>query len=321
MAVENSNSLRWTGWNVRVSLDMQGIRFRDRSFGSGKSRAQAHVVSRSDAGLTALQHSVAGAVANAAVKLVVYPLDTWKSRLQARHFGALGDFAGMWTVRSMYRGMMLKLVLHSPYQALYMAAYVHTRGQLLAASSLFGGSAMTFVVAGATAEIVGSLVRLPMEVAKLRLQTGLYQNSLDAFQDFCRKPSSFYRHFVPQTLMHDCIYSSCSWMLFESARQKLFQYRDCAHLQHHENLALGAAVGAVSALVTTPFDVVRTRIIAPGQDFASPVLPMVRSIWCREGARAFWRGGTLRVAHVAPASGFYMFFYEALKLRILTWQK
>mmetsp|Transcript_81391 Transcript_81391/g.141264 ORF Transcript_81391/g.141264 Transcript_81391/m.141264 type:complete len:301 (+) Transcript_81391:66-968(+) len=300
---------------------MQGAKFRDRPLGPGKSQAQAHVVARSDAGLTAFQHSAAGAAANAAVKLVVYPLDTWKSRLQARHLGALGDFAGMWTVRSMYRGMMLKLALHSPYQALYMAVYVHARGQLLAAPQLFGGNAMTFVVAGATAEIVGSLVRLPMEVAKLRLQTGLYQNSLHAFQDFCRKPSSFYRHFVPQTLMHDCIYSACSWMFFESARQRLFQYRDCAELQHHENLMLGAAVGAVSAWVTTPFDVVRTRIIAPGQGRSSPVLPMVRSIWCQEGAGAFWRGGTLRVAHVAPGSGFYMFFYEALKMRILTWQR
>ena len=122
---------------------------------------------------------------------------------------------------------------------------------------------------------------------------------------------------MPQTLTHDCIYSAISWLLFESARQELFTHRGVNELPAYENMLLGTSVGACSALLTTPLDVLKTRIIAPPQgQREGEVVATARTILNEEGARAFCRGAVLRVAHVAPSYGLYMCLYESIKMQI-----
>mmetsp|Transcript_71477 Transcript_71477/g.204999 ORF Transcript_71477/g.204999 Transcript_71477/m.204999 type:complete len:281 (+) Transcript_71477:252-1094(+) len=129
---------------------------------------------------------------------------------------------------------------------------------------------------------------------------------------------------VPQTLVHDCLFSAVSWLVFESCRQKVFANRGSSELAAHESLVLGATAGAVSALVTTPCDVLRTRIIgrepgdaAAAQGLRATALEMYR----REGAAIFWRGCVLRIAHLAPSQGVYMLLYEVAKGRIAGWRE
>jgi hypothetical protein len=278
------------------------------------SQIRTHVAVRTDVGLSSAEQAFAGSAAQFIAKLALYPLDTWKSRRQARRFGALGEFKDLWTVRGMFRGLLPKLALYTPYQAIYMAAYVRARDELISKGCT---GSFAFVGAGVVAEICGSAIRLPMEVAKVRLQVGLYRNSWHALTDFCKSPLSFYRLFVPQTLTHDCIYSAFSWYLFESTRQKLFILRGVDELPALENMLLGTFVGGCSALATTPLDVIKTRMItAPEGRTPAGVWITVRTIMSEEGARAFGRGAVLRMAHVAPSYGLYMALYEVIKMQI-----
>lgn len=290
---------------------------------SSDGKSVSHIAAKSDVKLTPWDQSVAGASAQVLTKFVLYPLDTWKSRCQARRFGALDEFKGLWTVKSLYRGVSTKLLLYTPYQAVYMASYVQARDYLLVAPPPFGGGVATYLLAGAAAEVAGSIVRLPMEVAKLRLQLGIYKTSLQAFRELCRQPVSFYGYFVPQTLCHDCIFSAFSWLIFEWSRQRLFKLWGTAELPTTYNLALGAATGGLVALATTPLDVLKTRVIAmPGGQGAGPSLlfKTARAMLREEGRMAFWRGATLRVAHLAPSHGLYFCLYEAIKTQISTYR-
>ncbi|CAE8624706.1 unnamed protein product [Polarella glacialis] len=280
---------------------------------------------RSDEGLSATDQSIAGSIAKCVTKLVLYPLDTLKSRTQASTHGGLNEFRHLSSVTGIYRGLAPKLLLYTPYQAVYMAVYVQAREQLLAGPFPFGPSSpLTFVAAGITAEVSASAVRLPMEVVKLRLQLGIYQNSWHAFKDFAQHPGRLYRgNFVPQTLVHDCAYSAFAWMIFEYSRQWLFSRRGSSELPAHENLALGTFTGGVTALVTNPLDVLKTRIIGRRQDDRFPPLGLLhtaRGILRDEGALAFWRGAGFRVAHLAPSHGLYMLLYEVAKLQLATWR-
>lgn len=277
------------------------------------SSSISHVAAKSDAGLSATDHSVAGVVAQVTSKLVTYPLDTWKSRRQAPR---TMSFTGLWTVRGMYRGVLPKLALYSPYQAVYMAVYVRARERLLPLDC----GAATFVAAGVCAELAASIIRLPMEVSKLRLQLGIYGSTWHAAADFAARPGHFYGNFVPQTLSHDCVYSALSWLAFEQARQMIFASRGVPELSPSENLALGSATGAAVAAVTTPLDVLKTRIVSKPHGEGRGLWMAVLAIWRTEGPAAFWRGTVLRVVHIAPSHGLYMALYEVAKLQILAWR-
>lgn len=277
---------------------------------------------RSDVGLSCLDQSACGAAAKGFTKLLVYPLDTWKSRQQARRFGSLDEFRGLWTLRGMYRGVLPKLLFYTPYQAVYIAVYVRARDALVMHSPWpFGGGALSFALAGVIAEVSASAFRLPMEVAKLRMQLGIYDNCRHALQDFLLRPSGMYGQFVPQTLLHDSVYSAVAWLVFESSRQIVFAQRGENALEGHESLALGTMTGAFTALVTTPFDVVKTRIVGRSSLETRPgIISMARDILREEGILAFGRGVHLRVLHLAPSHGLYMLFYEMMKTQLAAWR-
>jgi len=289
----------------------------------GSQRTNKFIATNSDLSLSTLDQSIVGALSKAATKLVLHPFDTWKSRCQARRFSSMVEFQGLWTPAGIYRGLAPKLLLYAPYQAVYMATYVQARGFLINAPLPFGGtSGLSFVLAGVIAEITASLVRLPMEVSKLRLQLGIYSNSRKALQHFLRQPWGVYSNFIPQTLMHDCAYSAVAWLIFEKSRQWLFALRGSSELPPHENLILGGITGTTSAFITTPFDVLKTRIVgrSPGSSQASGVFHVARDILRHEGARAFWRGALLRVLHIAPSHGLYMFLFETGKSQLCAWR-
>lgn len=79
--------------------------------------------------------------------------------------------------------------------------------------------------------------------------------------------------------------------------------------------ASAAAAGAISALATTPLDLVKTRIMLD----ASPergrstrgTIALMRDILKREGIPGIMRGGTLRCAWTALGAGVYLGSYEA----------
>lgn len=282
--------------------------------------ARKFTPAQSDFGLSAADQSVAGAISKATTKFALYPLDTWKIRLQVAPRGAGTSLAAL-SWRGVYRGLLPKLALYSPYQAVYMATYTRSRDFLSHDGSPLSGSIALFAVAGIIAEICGSAVRLPMEVSKMRLQLGIYSNTWRAALDVMRRPRQVYGLFVPQTLMHDCLYSACSWIVFEGGRQHLFAHRDTANIAVHETLVLGALAGGISALTTNPFDVIKTRLVADTTSCGRPsVKAAVVKIVSEEGPLFFWRGSGFRIAHLAPASGVYMVLYEFAKGRIALWR-
>lgn len=81
--------------------------------------------------------------------------------------------------------------------------------------------------------------------------------------------------------------------------------------------ASAASAGAISALITTPLDLVKTRIMlgptrverqsAPSQTIAG----VGKDIWQREGLRGLMRGATLRSVWTALGAGIYLGSYEA----------
>ena len=57
------------------------------------------------------------------------------------------------------------------------------------------------------------------------------------------------------------------------------------------HFGLGAAAGVAATLASYPFDVVRTRLVAQGNDRAyAGTVDAAAKMWRAEGGRAFFRG-------------------------------
>jgi hypothetical protein len=75
-----------------------------------------------------------------------------------------------------------------------------------------------------------------------------------------------------------------------------------------------AMSGTVAAVVTTPIDVVKTRVMlsADGNESKSAKGPVAtgRDIWRHEGMRGLFKGGFIRAGWTAVALGLYLSLYE-----------
>lgn len=79
-------------------------------------------------------------------------------------------------------------------------------------------------------------------------------------------------------------------------------------------LAAGSS-GSVAAVLTTPVDVIKTRImLAAGEQRTVKVKEVVKEVLTNEGFYGLWRGGALRAVWTFAGSGLFLGTYEGSKL-------
>jgi len=80
-------------------------------------------------------------------------------------------------------------------------------------------------------------------------------------------------------------------------------------------LTAGAIAGMPAAYLTTPCDVIKTRLqveARKGQATYTGLADCARKIMAEEGFRAFWKGGPARILRSSPQFGFTLAAYELL---------
>ena len=125
-----------------------------------------------------LASCAAGATAGAAVETALYPIDTIKTRLQA----ARGGVPIVW--KGLYAGLAGNIFGVIPASALFMGVYEPMK-RIVASH---GGSPLVQQLAAATAAgCAASLVRVPTEVVKTRMQTGQFASATAAVKAIVSK--------------------------------------------------------------------------------------------------------------------------------------
>ena len=177
------------------------------------------------------------------------------------------------------------------------------------------GSQAAFLGAGATAGLAASLVRVPTEVIKQRMQSGEFKSARTAVATVLRREGRrgmFAGYFA--FLLRDLPFDAVEFWAFDTL--KLNYKRAVGRpLNALEAGACGAAAGAVTALVTTPLDVIKTRLMtqgAAGGDYKN-VLDCAAQIWRNEGGKAFFRGWEPRVTWIAIGGCIFFAVLEQAK--------
>ncbi|KAI1651628.1 mitochondrial carrier [Daldinia loculata] len=311
---------------------------------------------------------LAGGGAAFVVDLIIYPLDTLKTRQQSRDF--VKTFANPSTktklpsrqlFKGLYQGIGIVIVATLPAAGTFFTTYEAAKSFISRHGSPLG-LPQPFVHSGASAiaECASCLVLTPSEVIKqnaqmLQQKSGSSRRSasLQALKQLTvsgtgvgRKLLSGYTALVARNLP----FTAIQFPIFEYLRARIWGQRSRAG---QSNAGFGAGekqtlletgvitgtsaglAGSLAAIVTTPMDVVKTRMmLAAGssQDVDQGVhdrthtsqgatrykvrggLAVAREVVSETGISGLFRGSALRAVWTLVGSGLYLGTYEVAKV-------
>ncbi|KAJ3095727.1 hypothetical protein HK100_005743 [Physocladia obscura] len=265
---------------------------------------------------------IAGATAGFTVDLVLFPLDTIKTRLvravfvlkQAREgFAAAGGFRGV------YAGLSSAAIGSAPGAAAFFSTYEFLKKRLNTSLNTSGNrDGLVHMLAASGGEVVGQAactIRVPTEVVKQRMQTGQYNSVSNAVNSIAKTGGVFglYKGFT-MTIFREIPFCSVQFPLFEYLK-KTWKIKTGKAPEPWESGLCGSIAGGVAAAVTTPLDVVKTRIMLSGKEAANSynsIPGSFKKIVQEEGFNALFKGIGPRVTWISIGGAVFLGSYEAV---------
>eukprot|EP00892_Ulva_mutabilis_P001191 jgi/Ulvmu1/11072/UM007_0254.1 len=242
-----------------------------------------------------------GAIAGCVVEAALYPLDTIKTRLQMmRSGGGLSALIKQGGGKALYAGIGGNLLGVAPATAIFMAVYEPAKRAIAAEHT---SPQTAFVLSAALAGWAASLVRVPTEVVKQRMQAGEYARPGQAVREIIKRDGlrrGMYAGYGA-FLLRDLPFDAIEFWAFDTLNMRLKSMlgREPNPLEHG---VCGAIAGAVTGFTTTPLDVLKTRLMTQGSGAArvyDNVWHCALKVYREEGVSAFLRGWQPRVTWIA----------------------
>ncbi|XP_068636428.1 calcium-dependent mitochondrial ATP-magnesium/phosphate carrier protein 2-like [Aristolochia californica] len=261
-----------------------------------------------------LKSALAGGLACALSTSLLYPVDTMKTRVQAStlSFPELVSKLPQIGVQGLYRGSIPAILGQFSSHGLRTGIFEVSKLVLVnVAPTLPDIQVQT--LASFCSTILGTAVRIPCEVLKQRLQAGIFDNvgeaivgtiRVDGFKGFFRGTGATLCREVPFYVAGMCLYEES-----KKAAQHLLS-RD---LEPWETIAVGAVSGGLAAVVTTPFDVMKTRMMTAPQGLPVSMSMVAFSILHQEGPLGLFKGAVPRFFWIAPLGAMNFAGYELAK--------
>ncbi|RDW66283.1 mitochondrial carrier protein-like protein [Coleophoma cylindrospora] len=320
---------------------------------------------------------LAGAFAAFTVDLLVYPLDTLKTRFQSPQYNKIYFDASKNAInkevlfRGLYQGIGSVILITIPSSGAFFTTYEGVKSLLGNVNPTCGGGSLlvpepvVHSAASAVAELVSCFILTPAEVLKQNAQmfrqssnsaqmgrANLFQQSsvtLEALKHF-KKPTQLWRGYgalaarnLPFTAMQFPLYEHLKIKL-KSRREK--QSKSTGSLMETAVITAVSAgsAGSLAAVITTPIDVVKTRIMlsAAGEGSAANApkevneakgigqsltflarrnggvkksgFEVAQEVFAEAGMKGLFRGAILRAVWTALGSGLYLGVYESGKM-------
>lgn len=263
---------------------------------------------------------------------------------------------------TLWRGLSPTLLMAIPGNVIYLAGYEWLRGDPRSPLPRLVGDNYVPLMAGSIARIAAASAISPIEMFRTRLQatpgtgTDHFRDTLQSLRQMTvtQGYTSLWRGFT-LTMWRDVPFSGLYWWGYEAMRNVLTDVREMGQKGIHsegtrdtrdtrsrrssqsqqsstttfiDSFIAGSVSGAVAALVTTPFDVGKTRqqvfrhrgdeiAATGGKTLASEVRPEQLSmprfllhIFRHEGVSGLFRGWVARCMKVAPGCAIMISSYE-----------
>ena len=283
---------------------------------------------------------IAGGVAGTCVDVALFPIDTLKTRLQSPvGFWKAGGITGV------YRGLGAAALGSAPGAALFFGVYETLKPVLTAAvsgaaaaadgahdnASSSSSSPYVHMLAASMGEAAACLVRVPTEVVKAKMQTagsggdgailGLRNTIQSVLQEkhgggpLQHITGGLYRGYGI-TLFREIPFAMIQFPLYERLKLYCAESGEAPCCTPLQAAGCGSASGAVAAAVTTPLDVLKTRLML-GVDRHGIPYTGVADVWRRllheEGAATLLSGIQPRVLWITLGGFVFFGAYEESK--------
>lgn len=153
--------------------------------------------------------------------------------------------------------------------------------------------------------MVACTVRVPVEVIKQRMQVGIYRdmNFVSVFYKIFRTEGGFglYRGFTA-TIQREIPFSAIQFPIYESLKKKF------AGDDRRKMAICGSVAGGVTALLTTPLDVLKTRTMLN----TNSDNPSLKKLWNEGRIRSLFAGAVPRVIWVSVGGFVFFGVYEKI---------
>lgn len=260
---------------------------------------------------------ISGGSAGTAVDLVLFPLDTIKTRLQSvQGFRASGGFSRI------YAGIGPTLLVSAPNAAIFFFAYESLlRVMKYSTNQTQEYPMFASLLASIGAEFSACSIRVPGEVIKQRRQVAQYQQTFHSIINLYKTGGllAFYQGFLP-TISRDIPFVCIQFPIYEKLKIILSKKLNRA-LFPWESACCGSIAGGLSAMLTTPFDVLKTRTMLFSSTQPIPsMFQLLCSIVPKEGFGILWAGVVPRVAFITLGGAIYFGVYEKVKHSLSTIQ-
>ncbi|RKO91504.1 mitochondrial carrier domain-containing protein [Blyttiomyces helicus] len=251
----------------------------------------------------------AGGMAGTAVDTILFPLDTIKTRLQAK-----GGFLASGGFRGVYSGLSSAVIGSAPGAAAFFVTYEYLKATVGVALPGEDRAPLVHMAAASGGEVAACVVRVPTEVVKQRIQTGQYSSVPSAVSSILKAEGfrGFYRGYA-MTVFREIPFTCVQFPLYEHFK-KSWGERQGRPPHPWEAAICGSIAGGIAAAVTTPLDVVKTRImLSTERGPAEGIVDAFRTIVREEGVMKLFSGIGPRVMWISIGGSIFLGVYEATR--------
>ncbi|KAF3576029.1 hypothetical protein DY000_02035356, partial [Brassica cretica] len=261
-----------------------------------------------------LKSALAGGLASALSTSLLHPIDTIKTRVQASTLSFPEVIAKLPEigVRGVYKGSIPAILGQFSSHGLRTGIFEASKLVLINFAPNLP-EIQVQSIASFCSTLLGTAVRIPCEVLKQRLQAGMFNNVGEAIVGTWKQdgPGGFFRG-TGATLCREVPLYVVGMGLYAESKKMVAQALG-RELEAWETIAVGAVSGGVAAVVTTPFDVMKTRMMTatPGRPISMSMVFF--SVLRHEGPLGLFKGAVPRFFWVAPLGAMNFAGYELAK--------
>lgn len=226
--------------------------------------------------------------------------------------------------RGLYGGYTPAILGSLPSTAAFFGTYEYSKRALI--NDLHLNETVSYFIAGVLGDLASSVFYVPSEVLKTRLQLqGKYNNPYTQgsgynYRGLFNAISTIYKVEGPktfvfgykETLLRDLPFSALQFAFYERFRQLAFIYNKSENLPISLELLTGAAAGGLAGVLTTPLDVIKTRIQTATElsNITLSTSQALRSMYKNEGVLGMFYGVGPRFIWTGIQSSIMLLLYQ-----------
>lgn len=254
---------------------------------------------------------LAGGAAGTSVDILLFPLDTIRTRLQSQKgFWSSGGFRGI------YSGLLSASVGSAPTASLFFLTYDFVKRYFQ--SNVDSGLApIGHMTAASLGEVAACLIRVPVEVIKQRSQTLPHLTSGTIVKNTFKSEGipGFYRGYL-STITREIPFSLIQFPLWEYFKFSWSKWEN-KDVDPWQSSICGALAGGIAAALTTPLDVAKTRIMLAkhGSSLATgQIMSALKVIYKENGFSGLFAGIVPRVLWISIGGAMFLGIYDKVKV-------